>query len=218
MRTVPPDIYSTSTLNQPFGLIMPDLKKATELLHKSMEARLDIFNRCHTLAGYQTLLARFYGFYAPVEAALAAISGLDRTVLDLPVRAKTPWLQQDLANLGLRPEGIDTLPRCCNLPVLPTIAHGLGAMYVLEGATLGGQIILRYLKERPFYLANTGFRFFSSYGSAVGPRWKAFGAALESYSASLEAGSNTPDQSAIIMAACQTFEKLDLWLNGVNFN
>ena len=63
--------------------------------------------------------------------------------------------------------------------MLPHLEDSLGALYVLEGAALGGQIIGRHMLKRLGFQS----RFFRE---GAGPRWRAFRAALdetESYDA-----------------------------------
>ncbi|RYF48063.1 MAG: twin-arginine translocase subunit TatC [Cytophagaceae bacterium] len=62
--------------------------------------------------------------------------------------------------------------------VLPDVTDALSAMsvlYVLEGSTLGGAIIVGMLEKRGI---TTGISFFSGYGADTMNRWRAFVAAL----------------------------------------
>jgi heme oxygenase len=51
-------------------------------------------------------------------------------------------LLDDLQALGCTPS-LERLPMCAQLPVIDSSAACLGVLYVLEGATLGGQILRR---------------------------------------------------------------------------
>jgi heme oxygenase len=64
---------------------------------------------------------------------------------------------------------------------MPTFAHALGAFYVIEGATLGGRLILRDLEP---HLGATiaGASSFGGRGEAVGPMWQSFRVALDQFS------------------------------------
>jgi heme oxygenase len=78
-------------------------------------------------------------------------------------------------------------------------------MYVLEGATLGGQILLPHV--RPLLEGNGGgARFFASYGDRVGAMWLAFHDRLETLDRSELA------RAVVTTSACLTFESLDRWL------
>ncbi len=90
------------------------------------------------------------------------------------------------------------------LPSISSRPEILGAAYVLEGSTLGGQIIARHLEETLGLRDGCGYRYFRSYGPDVGAQWKAFRAEL------LRASSATNDP-VIVRAARETFEILHRW-------
>jgi heme oxygenase len=46
-----------------------------------------------------------------------------------------------------------------NLPVINSLGRLVGALYVLEGSTLGGQLISRQLNQHLGLTLNTGARF-----------------------------------------------------------
>jgi heme oxygenase len=186
-------------------MIMARLKEATRPHHEAVEARIDVFRAGRTLEGYRRVLERFLGYYEPAEAALARVPGWEAVGLDLDERRKAPLLRRDLLALGLDDRGIADLPRCRRLPELTGLPEALGAMYVLEGATLGGQYIRKRV-ESDFGLGpDSGCAFFSSYGDRVGPMWKSFGAAAESFA-------TTPEiEDAVVRSAVATFEAIDRW-------
>lgn len=95
------------------------------------------------------------------------------------------------------------LPTCPGFPLLDTIPRALGCAYVLEGATLGGAVILRHLGRTLGVTRERGGAFFGSYGSASGPMWKEFCGAL--------AACDEPAEPAVA-AARETFATLDGWL------
>jgi heme oxygenase len=92
---------------------------------------------------------------------------------------------------------------------LPDVPEALGAFYVLEGATLGGQILLRHLTRHFEGAAVGGFAFFRAYGEQVGPMWKAFGEVLTG--ASVRAASGDFDSRAV-RGAMDTFDAFQAWL------
>ncbi|NWE37249.1 biliverdin-producing heme oxygenase, partial [Pseudomonas gingeri] len=83
-------------------------------------------------------------------------------------------LLTDLHALGLDDPAVAALPRCTSLPPLDTPAACLGALYVLEGATLGGQILRREMAQRLGLDADNGGAFLNVYGAETGRRWKDF--------------------------------------------
>ncbi|VVO11659.1 biliverdin-producing heme oxygenase [Pseudomonas fluorescens] len=165
MHSQAPDVGAPSTLEA--------LRTGTALLHVALEKRLPFFSERLDASWYQRLLQAYYGFYAPMEAVL-----YDGEVIpegfDPVMRVKTPTLVNDLRALGLNDRAINTLPRCANLPPLDTPAACLGALYVLEGATLGGQVLRREMAERLDVSGDNGGAFLNVYGAETGRRWKEF--------------------------------------------
>ena len=121
---------------------------------------------------YTRLLRSFFGFYRPLEDRLFALNDWAAHGLALPGRRKTPWLVSDLHVLGLSLEEIQALPSCAKLPTISNHAQGFGCLYVLEGATLGGRQITALLQSSP--VSTSARRFFNSYGSETGARWREF--------------------------------------------
>lgn len=92
------------------------------------------------------------------------------------------------------------------MPELVTIPQVLGCLYVIEGATLGGQIITRHLQANLGITPETGGAFFAGYGVENGVRWQAFGAMITA------AAAQFGGEDEIVASANRTFETLELWL------
>lgn len=186
-------------------MIVDQLKQQTRSYHLELEHSLALLTRPIERDEYQALLQRLWGFYQPLEQRLAATCAATDLVR-WDERWKAPWLAQDLQALGLARAAIDALPRAAALPPCDTLAAALGCWYVLEGATLGGQLIARQLYPRLGLTPTSGGAFFISYDAQVGPMWQRFCVALTSYATTAER------QAAMIAAACATFYALDQWL------
>lgn len=88
-------------------------------------------------------------------------------------------LERDLQYLG---SDLGSIPECLTLPDTASVPGILGSLYVSERATLSGQILSRHF-TRQFPVSPTqGCWFFSSYGDAVGQRWREFCDRLALYS------------------------------------
>jgi heme oxygenase len=85
----------------------------------------------------------------------------------------------------------------------------LGALYVFEGATLGGQLISRHLEEKLGLRDGAGYRYYRSYGPDVGRRWQEFRALLQEHA-------TTGSDDAIVASAADTFERLHAWCTAVH--
>ena len=153
--------------------LLQALRTGTALLHVTLEKRLPFFSERLDADGYKRLLQAYYGFYRPMETALYGC-GLIPEGYDPLLRVKTPTLVLDLHALGLDDPTVDTLPRCTDLPAFDTPAACLGALYVLEGATLGGQVLRREMAQRLGLDAGNGGAFLNVYGAETGRRWKDF--------------------------------------------
>jgi len=162
-------------------LLSAQLRERTAPLHAQIDGLLQLPGVIRNRADYQDWLGRFLGLYDPLEGLLATFSDWDSLGLSLSSRRHTSCLVEDLVALGIDPRDP---PRAdpALLPDLPTFAHALGALYVIEGATLGGRLILHDLEPRVGVPIAGATQFFGGRGEAVGPMWKSFRAALDDFS------------------------------------
>jgi heme oxygenase len=183
---------------------MAELKSATREQHEAAESLVGFDAAIGDLLSYRRLLEKFYGFYAPVEQHLPGVSGLEKTVPDLSSRMKTHLLREDLRDLG---GDALSLPLCQSLPQLKNVAEALGCLYVLEGATLGGQVLSRQAKNALGITPLDAGRFFSSYGPQVGAMWKRFSQSADAY-----CELHPQERSAIVKSATDSFSALSIWM------
>lgn len=186
-------------------LVLQDLRAGTAELHVALEKRLPFFSDSLDANAFERLMQAYYGFYLPLESALLD-SGSIPVDFDLAPRLKAQTLLNDLQALGLTAETIARLPLCQSLPVIDSSATCLGVLYVLEGATLGGQILRREIASRLRLNADNGAAFLDIYGAATGRRWRDFIEYLGSRS--LDAG----EREAVVAAAQTTFSCFERWL------
>lgn len=182
------------------------LREGTRELHRQVEHRLDFLVRRPRLDDYTALLRAFYGYYPAIEAELAAWQAQLPPGFGPEARHKSALLARDLVALGTPADDLARMPRCGELPALPDLAHALGALYVLEGASLGGRIIARSVHASLGLDPARGLAFFHGYGDRVDAMWASFLALL---------GATCDDPPAIaaaVAAARATFETLDRWL------
>ena len=179
--------------------IRQTLRAATSDAHERLHRHAGftaIQNGTIELAQYRAILVRLYGFYRPFEAAV-------------PIPAdRSTWLQEDLAAVSLSGDALAKIPRCSTFPRFDTPASQLGALYVVEGSTLGGRALARNLDQLLGFHVMAGRRFFLGRGSQTNAAWTAF-------LARLTAAGNTPAASAeIVEAAVTTFSIFEEWLRG----
>jgi heme oxygenase len=181
------------------------LRAQTALLHREVEIRLGLPGAIGNRDEYVVWLGRFFGLYEPLESSLADFSYWNDLGLELGARNHCACLVADLAALSA---SIHDLPRAGRgvLPELPNFAHALGALYVLEGATLGGRVILRDLEARMRTAIFGATRFFGGRGDAVEPMWTTFRSAVDGF------GQERPElRGDVVSGAERTFGAIKDW-------
>jgi heme oxygenase (biliverdin-IX-beta and delta-forming) len=182
-----------------------ELRSATRKSHQDLEKRLDVKTRFATLAGYSSHLRKMWGFYASFEQVLGTQS-FGGGLSDYDARRKLPLLTQDLISLGNEHPQVLSLAVCATTPSCANPAAAFGCLYVLEGATLGGQTLSPMMHKRFGLTADCGAAFLCSYGAEVVGMWQRF-------IGSLDAWCFTPERRAVAArAAVATFKSLDEWL------
>ncbi|MGC4005279.1 MAG: biliverdin-producing heme oxygenase [Pirellulales bacterium] len=182
--------------------LLSELKDRTADIHDRLESKLTIFDDDFSLADYRELLNAFYGFYRPCEERMKRALQDDASDLEdfLHDRLKTPALVADVRTLS---DGEDApIPDAVELPEFKSRSHILGAMYVMEGATLGGAVIAKHLRRRFGPAVDESLNFFTIYGERTGSQWSAFRDLLSIHDSP---GVN----QTIIASAVRTFECLE---------
>ena len=183
-------------------LILSELRTATTRQHQALELRIPFFTADRRL--YTRLIEAYYGFYRSLENRLFQVA-MTIPDLDWLIRSKTPSLEADLYALGLDAAAIEAIPLCTFAFQTDSIARVLGVLYVLEGATLGGQSLRSGLYSRLGIDECLGGRFFAVYGTATGMMWRSFLACLYEVRDPLE-------RARSVVAAQATFEAFEAWL------
>ena len=154
-----------------------------------------------TLSDYQLLIHKFYSFITPCEALIDSL--LCKSVIKH--RKKKPWLEQDLLALRISSDNVTKFSICSDLPVLSEYEQVLGYLYVMEGATLGGQVIFKMLKTQLQITPAKGGRYFHGYGDNTEIMWNDFCLILSSIH-------NIDQQNKIVLSASDTFKRLHGWM------
>jgi heme oxygenase len=192
------------------GLAMPEIlsliRNATRDWHTKVEEQVPVLDPGFTIADYQRLLERFYGFYAGFEPVIARASGLKRHLADWDERARLPLLTHDLLWLGVSEGQLAALPVCARFPETTDFPALFGALYVTEGSTLGGQVIARHLAKSLALKPGSGAGFFYGHGEQTGVKWKV-------YIQALNAVATEQNQGRIVEAAVEMFRSMSHWLS-----
>ena len=124
-------------------------------------------------------------------------------------RSKLAALRHDLRLCGHDADPQDGQPHVPDLPALPDRACALGALYVIEGSTLGGRIIARHLR-RQANIPVEAFHYLEIYANQSGEMWRAVCEALDASGDSAEA-------AGIVRTAIAMFEAIRIWLDPVHW-
>lgn len=191
-------------------MLMTKLLQATKHVHQRLENDLDLLRPDLTRRDYFQLLQNMHGFITPWEAQVGArLEQADRAMFD--ARRKSELLLDDLrfAQLGemadMSKDALQPMAPVKRLPRLETAAEAWGSWYVVEGSTLGGEILARHFRSKWGFQPGSGLSYFSCYGRDVGRKWSEFAVA-----ATVAVPRDSYDAAAA--AAVATFERLHAWL------
>jgi heme oxygenase len=184
------------------GSLLAALRAATRTVHERLEAALPLTDPGLTLAAYRVIVEAFHGFYAPLEPRLAKAAELSAGGVPVGGREKRGRLRGDLLALGASDASVDALPLCAAVPDVTTPGAALGCLYVLEGATLGGRVIVRKLRDLGLG-PTTGAAFFDGYGVETGRMWASFCVQLVA---------SPWERAETVAAAVATFVEFERWL------
>jgi heme oxygenase (biliverdin-IX-beta and delta-forming) len=183
--------------------LLQRLKVETAAAHARIEEALDLDQRMRSIGDYRTFLARLYGFHAAWEPRA---DNLIADVRFFAPRRKLHKLASDLLTLGLSPEEVDALPLCGEPLPMRSEAEAFGAMYVVEGSTLGGVIIAHHIDRAVGPPAASACSYLRCYGADLDRMWKAFGSRLLALSA-------PGFDDEVVVSAQRTFTVLQSWLS-----
>jgi heme oxygenase (biliverdin-IX-beta and delta-forming) len=127
-----------------------------------------------SLEHYQRILQTLFWFHDPLQATLEVACAHFQGSESFPPSDRRTWLLQDLNFFKVEPivEGHPLTD--WRGPALSANAELVGALYVVEGSTLGGQVIARQLQENFGYRAVSGARLFNGHGVNTMLRWNNF--------------------------------------------
>jgi len=181
------------------------LRAETAENHKALESLMfvnEIMNNSLSIDQYKKLLMVNYIIHQKSENTLANMLDADiAAALEMNSRLKLAALEKDLNYWGIDSLTLPGLNFELYLPQKNT-AEVLGALYVLEGATLGGNVIKRHILANPnFKDHEAGLNYYGVYGEELSTKWKNFVSVLNERV--VEA-----DYERCINSANQTFNNL----------
>lgn len=178
-----------------------ELKETTEAVHQASEKKMILaLKRITTDRDYVQMLNWLYGFYAPLDELIQS-QLTSENFPDKEKRSRVELILSDIKEFGIEVPKPDF---CRQLPVIDSYERALGALYVLEGSTLGGRIIAGLVSRQ---LGSTkGLSFFNGYGAETASMWQSFKDFLDR--------SRTPLQRQEIIAGAEdTFITFKNWID-----
>ena len=147
------------------------LRARTATLHCGLESGLQIVNRLSDAEKRGPLIAGYSKLHGEAEAALKThLWGM--ADLAFPSRVRSHRIPSRTGSLQQREFLFNPV-----FPQIRTKAEALGALYVIEGSTLGGKTILKALQSQG--ISTGDLHFLDPYGKDVGMYWRAFLKVLE---------------------------------------
>jgi len=187
------------------------LRSATAASHQALEenpAAKVLMSPNVTWDAVDHYLKSMYGFVSGFEKVVFPI--LENSLPQLSERKKTQLLEVDLKQSSQETNRLPLMPSGVLTTQYNNLSKAWGGMYVLEGSTLGGQIITRHLQNILGEGIEKRISYLAPYGSQTGIMWKNF---LHYFS---EAAIVMCDEKEIIDSAVQTFSLIDNWITSTN--
>lgn len=197
--------------------LMETLRAATRSAHHRIDhhpALAPLVQADISSAQYQRILQCAMALHVPLHSLLSKAMIQMRLGERFQISPRLSWLNLDFDYLGIEPDA-DVAEfmaegwQSVKWPNLDTPSKLVGALYVVEGSTLGGQVIARLLNKHLGVTPETGGRFYSGHGSLTQDRWQDFMTFAQS--------AVVPDD---IPKACnsaqETFETIDCVLSSLS--
>ncbi len=157
--------------------MLDKLKDDTRPLHDKVEEAMEsgkIMSDNFSREEYTRLLQKLYIAHSALEPALLSVPSIaGHPGIEASFRLnKLKALETDLKALGAQ------VPQTSMAsPDFENPAEAWGALYVLEGSTLGGAMILKHLRGK-LQWENSVMNFYGYYGKHTGSLWKEFKTSL----------------------------------------
>lgn len=173
------------------------LRAKTSVAHTNLEqlpVSVSIVNPNVTNEEYVHYLNLMHDVVKQAEEEI--FPALTAFVPDINDRNKTSLLENDLKTLGFSKT---QLHKPFENTASMTPAFAMGVLYVVEGSSLGGRVILKNIHTALGHTEEKGATYFAGYGNQTGSKWKSFFNALTAYEA------QTNNQEEIIAGAEYAF-------------
>ena len=179
------------------------IKSETKQAHIETEQLLvPLLKNIKTKEDYAAVLSIFYGLFQPLQKEIEKHI-TEHALPDITKRRKAASIEKDIFYLEVNRKA----DICQDLPTIHHLLQAFGALYVVEGSTLGGQIITKMLqKNTSVSLPENSLNFFKGYGQDNVMMWQQFKTTLQQHIA------NEDQLQQLVLAANDTFTKFKNWI------
>ncbi|MGN6177678.1 MAG: biliverdin-producing heme oxygenase [Mucilaginibacter sp.] len=183
------------------SILADQLKHDTLFHHQQLEklivGKIKVMN---TLQSYVALLQNFYSFFGGLEDNIPVRLVIPH-LSDYANRRKTPLLEQDILSCGGE---FPVKASKSDIPEIVNYSQAMGALYVIEGSSLGGQIISKMIAKQLDFADNKHLKYFIGYGGQTEMMWLRFKKSINDISDEMA--------SELINTANLTFLKFKDWI------
>ena len=182
-------------------LLSDQLKEQTASGHQLLEKQIiPLIKNIRTSGDYAALLMLFYTFFGGLELQVDHAMNSDY-LPDYDQRRKISLLGNDLHALNVP---VQPFANGHHSPQIENHLQAFGAMYVMEGSTLGGQHIAKMINDKIELPGATSF--FNGYKNETQNMWLVFKKAMDAMS------TDANEHSVVINAANDTFTRFSNWI------
>lgn len=187
------------------------LREDTRQSHTTVERQLCLPEAITCREDYIAFLRRFFSLLRPMEKRLLAFPDWQDHGIDINEHCQAARLEADLRSLQ---PGVPLPPHAPPeaLPCLPGFGQGLGALYVLKGSMMGGEVILRHLLAAGIDGVAVASRFLGAGRVQPGGHWQAFRTLLDHY------GHASPEDASDVVAGAEaSFRSIGTWMQSTRW-
>lgn len=155
--------------------VMQRLKEATAETHKTTEINTvmtALLKEPFDYDVYRDVLRRFHVVHRAADPHV--VQGLTQHRLTYAYSDKLSWLERDMQRANVTPDPVEVA-----WGPMASLEEILGTVYVMEGKTLGGMLIHKWLHRNGVIATASTRHFFNPYGRKVKARWNETGAFIE---------------------------------------
>ncbi len=159
---------------QPRDDFFRELREKTADYHNKLEETAlsqVILSEKVTMEAYIDYLKTMYAYTKPLEETFFPL--MKDVFSNLDLRERSHLLEKDLFKLGVSATELDEAD-FAPIDMTASPEEMAGAIYVMEGSSLGGRVIFKHIHKTLGLEADTGGAYFYGHGGETGKFWTSF--------------------------------------------